>query len=205
MVLIADNTLELFANSRGLPVDFLESQGVHICPEDGDRPGWVAIPYPNLTGLWHYRYRNPDPTAPHDQRYWAKPGSVTHLYNPSRLGPGADLVVLTEGEMDCLVLTYLGYPAIGISGAGTANRFRGSWKLLFDETPIIVAFDAGPAGIAAAGVIVGEFSPHAVALEMPSSEDGFDVNDWFLENRAGLTQALDFLALAGAGWDRSTR
>lgn len=181
-------TLESFAAERRLPVDFLASHGLHVCPEGGERPGWLAIPYPNLTGVWYQRYRNPEPAG--QPKYWAKAGSVTHLYNPSRLGPNADLIIFTEGEFDCLALTYLGYPAVGLPGTGTTQRFQGNaaWRLLFDDTTIIAAFDGDEAGRTAAQRMVDMFSPRAASLAVP---DGWDMNDWLKRDEGGLRAELD--------------
>ena len=138
-----------FAGSRGLPVDFLAGHGLHVCAEDGPKPGWFGIPYPNVYGIWHTRYRRPH--GADGPKYWAAQGSSTHLYNPQKVGPDADYVFFTEGEIDALVLTYLGYPAIGIPGAAIGNRvFQGAWKRLFDGMQVVVAFDNDEAGQAAA-------------------------------------------------------
>jgi hypothetical protein len=179
-----DEAFEAFAARRGLPASFLTAHGIHVCPPDGEQPGWIAIPYPNLTGVWYHRYRNPDPTG--TPKYWAPHGSATHLYNPSRLGPNSDVVFLTEGEIDCLVLAYLGFPAIGIPGTGSAGRFRSAWRLLFDGAKIIVVTDSDPAGREAAERLVAAFEPDGVDLCPP---DGMDVNDWFLADRDGLERA----------------
>ena len=195
-------TLEGYAEQRGLPVEFLQRHGIHICPEGGERPGWIAIPYPHLTGMWYHRYRNPAP-GPYGEgnpKYWAKAGSATHLHNPSRLGPNADLIVFTEGEFDCLALTYLGYPAIGLPGTGTTQRFQGNaaWKLLFDDTTVIAAFDGDEGGRTAAQRMVDMFSPRATSLSVP---DGLDMNDWLQRDRVGLSAELDAVIRGmGAAW-----
>lgn len=171
-----------FAAERGLPVEFLAQMGLHVSTTV--RPGWVAIPYPNLTGIWHTRYRNPGVDGP---KYWAPSGSGTHLYNPLRLGPNADVVWFAEGEIDCLVLVYLGYPALGIPGATIGARFHRSWKLLFDEAEIVVAFDNDEAGQAAAEKLCAVFSPHSHLFLPP---EGMDINEWWLADPEGLREAL---------------
>ena len=188
--------LEGFADKRGLPLDFLATMGLHIAPDDGERPGWIAIPYPHLTGIWYMRYRNPG-DGPYDQfnpKYWAKPGSQVHLYNPQRLGPNADAVIFTEGEIDCLVLTHLDYPAIGIPGASLAEKFHGSWQLLFDDTHVIPAFDSDPAGQTASAKIQGAFAPRSHILALPQ---GLDINDWYLTDPDALRYAVDTVLAMG--------
>jgi hypothetical protein len=180
--------LEKFAKQRGLPAEFLAEQGLHIADEHAPKPGWIAIPYPHLSGLWHTRYRNPGKGTP---KYWQPPGTDVHLYNPMRLGPNADLVVFTEGEVDCLVLCFLGYPAVGIPGTqSSAERFKRSWRLLFTDARVVVAFDNDAPGQEAANRLADAFEPLSRVLVPPP---GLDVNEWFLGDREGLVGALDAL------------
>jgi len=173
-----------FAATRGLPVEFLVKMGLHISPADGERPGWIAIPYPNLTGIWHTRYRNPGVEGP---KYWAPSGSGTHLYNPLCLGPNADVVWFTEGEIDCLVMVYLGYPAVGIPGATIGARFHRSWKMLYEEAEVVVAFDNDEAGQTAAEKLAAVFQPHSRLFIPP---EGMDINEWWQANPEDLRTAL---------------
>lgn len=189
---LGSDDIASFAEARGLPVDFLKSMGLHISPPDGERPYWIAIPYPHLTGLWQTRYRNPGVDGP---KYWAAPGSGTHLYNPLRLGPNADVVWFTEGEIDCLTLVYLGLPAIGIPGATIGARFHKSWKTLYDEAEVVVAFDNDEAGQGAAEKLAAAFAPHSHLFVPP---DGMDINEWWIEDGPGLTStAKGFAAQEG--------
>ena len=167
-----------------------------ISEEDQDCPGWIAIPFPHLTGIWYERYRNPGP-PPYDQynpKYWAKPGSQVHLYNPLRLGPNTDVVIFTEGEIDCLVLVHLGYPAIGIPGASLAEKFHGSWQLLFSDVHVIPAFDSDPAGQTASAKIQDAFAPRSHILAVPT---GLDINDWYLTDPDALRYAIDTIIEKG--------
>lgn len=177
--------LDEFAEARALPVHFLKEHGVRLCPSDGEKPGWIGLPYWNLTGTWYSRYRNPDPEG--QPKYWGRPGSGVHLYNPLRLGPNADKIVFTEGEIDCLTLVYLGFPAIGIPGTGNTERFRGAWKLLFDGAWIVVAMDGDQAGRAASSKLLDAFEPNATVLDVP---DGMDLNDWLLNDPEALIGAV---------------
>jgi len=181
--------LNRFALGRGLPLEYLEKQGLFVSPPDGERPDWIGIPYPHMTGRWHTRYRNPGTHEFESQpKYWAKPGSGTHLYNPQLIGPGAPLVFFTEGEIDCLVLTYLDYPSIGIPGTGVGERFRGAWKLLFDGTRIAVALDNDEPGEAAANKLIDAFNPRAKRVFIPKD---MDINDWFLDDEEGMKKHID--------------
>ena len=179
----ADPTgLEGFAAGRGLPLDFLGEQGLHIVPEGEDLAGWLAFPYPNLTGIWKTRYRNMTPLGL--PKYLDSEGAEVHLYNPQRLGPNVDSVIFSEGELDTLVLTYLGFPAVGVAGT---NAFRPAWKLLFQHALVVVAFDGDKAGDLAAARALDEFAPRSARLRPP---EGMDINDWYLDNEEELVRAV---------------
>ena len=183
--------LEKFAEQRGIPVEFLGKMGLHIAPSDNEMPGWIAIPFPNLTGIWHKRYRNP--STKKGRKYHQAAGTDVHLYNPLKLGPNADLVIFTEGELDCLVLAHLGYPAIGIPGTSSSTeRFRKHWKLLYQSARVIIAFDNDTAGQESAHKFADLLDTAGIdnRLVTPPRE-GWDINDWFLADRDGLTRVFD--------------
>lgn len=175
--------LEQFAAERGLPLDFLGEQGLHIVADiSHPMQGWLAFPYPHVTGIWKHRYKNMTPLGL--PKYLDEDGADVHLYNPQRLGPNVDALVLTEGEMDTLVLTYLGFPAVGVSGT---QAFRPAWKLLFQHALVVIAFDADKAGDEAAARALDEFAPRSARLRPP---EGMDINDWYLDDRDQLTRAV---------------
>ena len=182
--------LERFAEERGIPVEFLGRMGVHIADQDNDMPGWIALPFPHLTGVWHTRYRNPGKRG---RKYHQAAGTDVHLYNPLKLGPNADLVIFTEGEIDCLVLAFLGYPAIGIPGTSSSTeRFRKHWHLLYRSARVIIAFDNDTAGQESAFKFADLLTGVSIdnRIIVPPRE-GWDINDWFLKDREGLTQTFD--------------
>jgi len=192
--------LDKFAEARGLPVEFLGKMGLHIAPSDNEMPGWVAIPFPHLTGKWHTRYRNPGKKG---RKYHQAPGTDVHLYNPLKLGPNADLVIFTEGEIDALVLAHLGYPAIGIPGTSSSTeRFRSHWLMLFASARAIIVFDNDTAGQEAAFKFADIMDSKDIdnRIIVPPRE-GWDVNDWYLEDRDGLTQTFDSTI---GGWENGT-
>ena len=181
-----DEQFAQFADSRNLPANLLSQHGVHV--SDNTRPGWIAIPYPHLSGIWHTRYRAP---LGHDgPKYWQPKGTSVHLYNPLHLGPNADEVWFAEGEMDTLTLIAADLPAIGIPGASSAkNVFASEWKLLFDTATIVVAFDNDDAGQKAGLRVAAAFAPHSHIFNR--YPDGMnDWNEWWVDDADGMRQTL---------------
>ena len=174
-----------FAESRGFTGEFLSRYGVRHaveaddCPEYGD---WIAIPYRNLTGTWHNKYRNLADKGP---KYFAPHGSDAHLYNPALVGPDAEIVWLTEGEFDCLSLIAIGHKAVGVPGV---TGFKPVWKHLFSDAVVIVAFDPDDAGRNAAIKVASLFRRSHVFDQYP---DGRDLNDWFKDDPNGMFDTID--------------
>ena len=100
---------------------------------------------------------------------------------PARLHE-SQLIVMTEGEMDCLLAIQNGFPAMTVtSGAGTWNK---AWTEMFEGKDIVIAYDNDKAGRKGANRI-GSFL-HGVAksvaiLVWPTSiPDKYDITDWFI-------------------------
>lgn len=183
--LVPKSQLAEFCESRGLDLGVATQAGLRI-EDEGNYEGWLAIPYPHLTGIWGTRYRRLDDGMP---KYMDMPGAELHLYNPAGLGPHSDEVWFTEGELDTLILLQYGVPAIGLSGATKYAHplFQQAWSLLFAKARIVIATDNDGAGNKAAQDIASVY-PHAGRFEMP---DGYDINDWHLEDPDALASAIE--------------
>jgi hypothetical protein len=177
--------LNEFADLRGIPREILERY-VRIASEDEPYPGWLAFDYPNVTGTWLTRYRNPDANA--NPRWLVETGSETHLYNPTLAGPDAGEIWFAEGEMDTLTLVALGLRAVGLPGASLGHSFKRSWKLLYEGAFVIVALDNDEAGQKAANKLLAAFAPNSALFPFP--EQGIDINDWWLNDPDGLQAAI---------------
>lgn len=141
-----------------------------------------------MSGVWHTRYRNPDPEADHTQRWRSAKDSDTHLYNPTLAGPGSSEVWLVEGEFDALTLILCGIPGVvAIPGTSHTERFKREWKLLFDSAFVVVMFDNDQAGNDAASVAARAFAPRSAILQPP---EGMDVNEYWLADPEGMQAAI---------------
>jgi hypothetical protein len=175
--------LEEFADERGLPYDYL-AKHIRVAESHEPYPGWYAFDYPNYTGTWHTRYRNPRPTGPQD-RWRSSKGASTHLYNPTLAGPHTPEIWLCEGEMDTLTLVHLGLHAVGVPGV---KAFRKEWKPLFEEGFVIVAFDNDEAGNEAAAKAARAFHPSSAVFQPPT---GLDLNDWWVKDPDTMVDVIE--------------
>jgi len=175
--------LQPLIEQRRLPADLFAKYGVYVEPR-GPLEGWIAIPYPHLSGVWYVRHRHPDLTGNPSPKYLTPKGEPPHLYNPLHLGPGDDEVWVTEGELDCLTLLHIGYPAVGVAGT---NAFSKNWVPLFETARVVVAFDGDPSGREAAMKLAGAFAPRSYVFPMPDDDD---VSSWWVRDPGGLKAAL---------------
>ena len=114
-------TLEAYAEAKGLPVEFLQKQGLRNQKHQGEPA--VRIAYRDEAGQeTAVRFRVALQKAEDgDDRFRWRMGSKAGLYGLWRLEAvrKAGHVVLVEGESDAQTLWYHGIPAIGVPGAGT--------------------------------------------------------------------------------------
>lgn len=103
------------------------------------------------------------------------------LYNGDiLLDPQNKAVFYTEGEMDCLTLVEMGFPAV--SSTTGVNGFSESWLFLLERLDkVVLVFDNDAAGRVAAGNMQDILSNLVVFEDMP--EKFKDVNEYYLGDR----------------------
>lgn len=136
----------LYLNKRGLSNEIINTFLLGAAEVDGFN--WLTIPIfdENNRVIFFKLRRVPeeDETNPVKYRYTA--GGESRLYGAEIL---KDLinepVIITEGELDCLVLRDWGYKAV--SSTGGATTFKNMWVDYFDKaSAIFFAFDNDEVG-----------------------------------------------------------
>ena len=182
-------TLDDWAQRRGIPGDVLQAYGCWV-GDDSDYDGWLAIPYPNRTGTWGTKWRNPEDDKP--KYIWE--GNGSHLYNPTLVPPGAYHVVFTEGEFDAMILCHLGFNAIGIPGVGQGASFKKAWTHLFSKSRIYILFDNDEAGQTGAVKLASNFAGVGLEAQVVNLPDRWgDVNEMWRESPTALDAHLDYI------------
>ena len=100
------------------------------------------------------------------------------LYRPDILAANQEIVV-TEGEMDCIILNQFGVPAITHT-AGAAT-FRPNWAGEFTGKTVWVAYDnddAGRKGAKKVEQILAAFAENVYLIEIPIPAKGSDITDY---------------------------
>lgn len=152
-------------------------------PGDEAAAGRLAIPYLTRAGVVGLRYRCLA-GQPHDcdghPKYWGYPGASTHLFNVGALFGDGDVVCITEGELDTIVLAQLGLQSVGVPGT---QNWKPHYPRIFEDYRRVVVFADGDEAGAKFGVKVAEAVHHATVVSMPP---GLDVNDAYLDPHYGI-------------------
>lgn len=146
--------------------------------------GAIAIPYRDGGGTLRYtrcRYLPPSRT-----KYHTPAGTHSIPYNV--IDSRKDVVYVTEGEFDALILKQLHLDAIGIPGA---HAFKPYWKwLLAGAERVVLVYDGDEEGRQGARRVAGMVDPLVESCAVIDLPEGSDINSLYLEDRAELTRYL---------------
>ena len=179
---------EKYSQSLDLAGEFLQARGIgrpaavtallgvvteqNAEPEHAQYVGRLAIPYLVHAGVSQLRFRTLDNSEP---KYLGMPGVQPAMYQTEALFAPGETIVITEGEMDALVLyRECGIPAVGVPGAQVWQDHW--WRAFKDFSQVIVMTDSDQAGKELASRLASSIRSSKV-ISLP---DGMDVNDFFL-------------------------
>lgn len=170
---LAVNVVEVqsYLESRGISREAAEMFQLGATP-DGSR---LSIPYLTRNGVVQIKYRC---TSSHDHKdkniscskYYGEAGSSYHLYNATALIGAGEMVVVTEGELDSLMVqAYCGIPAVAYPGV---KNWQDYWKYCFEGIgDIPVVSDGDDVGRQAAEKVARKIGPAARVVELGDSDD----------------------------------
>lgn len=150
--------------------------------------GKLAIPYVTESGVVDIRFRCAEQHSCKDYghpKYLSLPGSQTRMYGVTSILEADDMIAVTEGELDAVVLAHcVGIPAVGIPGATNWKpHYR---RVLEDFDSVFIFGDGDKAGNEFTSTLVKELDG-AVPVRLP---DGKDVNDLYLSGGAEAIYSL---------------
>jgi len=133
--------------------------------------GRLSIPFLTPTGTVSMRFRcledHECKSAKHG-KYEGLPGEETRLYNVQAIHDADVVVGICEGELDAVVSTISGLPAVGVPGG---NNFKPHYYRLFqDFERVLILGDGDSAGRKFAAELAREI-PTGEAKVMPVGED----------------------------------
>lgn len=135
--------------------------------------GRVVIPYRTANGVVDLRFRSVGDMQP---KYLSLPGHKPRLYNTIVMAEDPDVIAITEGEFDSLVITHhVGVPAVALPGAQAWSPARHG-RIFKGFSQVLVFADGDTPGRELANQIARDV-PSTVIVDMG---DGMDVTDVFL-------------------------
>lgn len=105
------------------------------------------------------------------------PGQQTRLFNPRAISEADDVICITEGEFDAMLLEQCGYHAVGVMGANAWKGKKHYPRLFQGFSKIFIFGDGDTAGRQFAKDVFATVTG-GVMVRLP---EGKDVNDAFLE------------------------
>lgn len=168
--------LDILQNKRGLTLETIKT---HRLGFDSDRV-WIPILDSSNVIVNVRKYK---PGAIKDKMIPYAPG-----YNKARLfpvvGDETEWVVLTEGEMDCLVLRQYGFP--GHTTTGGADTWLEEFTEALAGKRVFICYDADAAGKKASRSIAMKLVARCpevriVALPLRGNKDEKDITNYFVD------------------------
>jgi DNA primase len=136
-----------YMEGRGLPTASVRPFGLGFVenPQPGHEQfaGRICIPNFNLSGVVGLKFRHPNDTD--EPKYEGLPGIPGRLFNLRAIGRGGPTICLTEGELDAITVTSLGFPAVGVPGVD--NWKPHDWRIFEGYERVVLVRDADQAGL----------------------------------------------------------
>lgn len=179
MKLNKDHHFYQWLSKRGVSEEVMAlfNLSIHDHPQIGE---CIRIPYSEH----HAKYRR-DPLDERKPKYLYDQGGKVTLYGVEHLSGETNDVVITEGELDSLVLWSLNIPAV--SSTGGALSFQSEWAIDLANFQVYVCFDNDDAG--AEGMVkVLKYIPDAKVIFIPEQPHVKDISDFV--SRGGDFHAL---------------
>jgi DNA primase len=149
---------------------------------------WITIPIKDIDGNFCFLKLRKDPSDEgNDNKYKFYPtGSSAEIFGRECLKDNKNMIVVCEGEFDCIMLQNFGIPAI-TSTAGAGN-FKKEWiEELSDLEKIYVCFDKDEAGEKGASKLIKQLEESLLntaiyKITLPERmTDGKDITDYFVK------------------------
>jgi len=173
-----------YFNNRGLSNDIIDNALLGEAEVDGFK--WLTIPIfdENNRVIFFKLRRFPEEDETNPVKYRYTTGGGVSLYGVEHL---KDLinepVIITEGELDCLVLRDWGYKAV--SSTGGAGAFENDWVDYFDKASVIFfAFDNDEVGTREAIKHAKLFkNKNVYIVDIPKSEGVKDITNYRISQK----------------------
>ena len=176
-LLVIPSVLQWLRDKRGLPIEVVRQFKLG---HDGKR---ITIPIADEQGRWiNIRRYMPNSTVTQEKMLSYKPGTGKAALFPIMSILRNKVVLLLEGEMDCLLGNWVGFNSVTVTGG--AGTWRNSWNSLFTDKAVYICYDRDVAGMEGSHKIALQLSHYArdvFIIDLPLTEPkGADFTDYIV-------------------------
>lgn len=165
----------------------------------------ITIPITDENGIFIYNKYRRNPLLPETgPKYWYDKGCKAFLFGAQFI-KDEKLIVITEGELDALVLWSQNIPAI--SSTGGAMTFNKEWTELLKDKQVLICLDNDKAGCSGAMKIL-TMIPSAKIILLPEIAGVKDITDYYSigkDLRDLIQSAKHYISYEDVIKDRNTR
>jgi 5S rRNA maturation endonuclease (ribonuclease M5) len=159
---------------RNVSADIIESFHIHT----GDALGLencLVIPVHTPDGMFSFNKYRRDPSDERKPKYLYEKGGKVTLYGLDHIKDNHETIVITEGELDTLVLWSMNIAAV--TSTGGALSFQEEWIPYFEGKQVYVCLDNDDAG--AEGMVkIHSYLPTARFIFVPEKLEVKDITDF---------------------------
>ena len=157
--------------------------GTVVDPASGHEQfeGWLSIPYITALGIAvSVKFRRLDNGKP---KYGQPTGQKLHLYNVADVAVDSSHIVVTEGELDAVIISgILRIPAVGVPGVAAWKPYYAKLMTGFDTVYVVGDNDlkedgTNPGAEFSKRVASEIINSHIVQLPL-----GMDINEFYLQH-----------------------
>jgi DNA primase len=143
--------------------------------------GWISIPYFTALDICvGFKFRRLDDLKP---KYGAPVGQKTHLYNVVAVTYDSPIVVICEGEFDCIIMNEVGIPAVGVPGVAAWKPYYPKLFGGFETVYIIGDNDEREDKETNPGAeFARRVASEVVNAQIVQLPPGMDITDFYLAN-----------------------
>jgi len=190
--------IKAWLNSRKISDEVLLKFGISY----EDR---ITIPICNENGDFIYNKYRRNPLLPETgPKYWYDKGGFSFLFGAEFI-KDEPVVVITEGELDALVLWSHNIPAV--SSTGGAMTFNEEWVQLLEGKQVYICYDNDKAGCTGA-VRTLTMIPRANVILLPNIGDLKDITEYYAiggDLRNLMQSAKHYVSYEDVEKDRNAR
>ena len=167
--------------------------------------GKITIPVCDPDGKWLFnKYRRNPLVESTGMKYWYDKGNSATLFGAQFI-KDEKVVVVTEGELDALVLWSHNIPAV--TSTSGARTFKEEWAQMLADKQVYICYDNDPAGGAGA-VHTLSMLPAAKVVLLPSITSIKDVSDYYAigqDFRNLMLSAKNYVSVEAVREDKGAR